>query len=117
MAARQINHCVILNVIYSSFLTERIEVGAKTVIIDSAQPLDQFILRGNQAAFDKLLCLLFEGKRWLGVFHYCPHNKKPTEFRMLGRGAAGLLVSSIAIVGGFVNKNLHKILPQPLIYY
>ena len=100
-------------------LAERIEVGAEAVIIDSAQPFDQLIRRGNQTAFDELLCLLFEGKWWLGVFHYCPHNKKPAEFRMLSRGAAGVLVGSIVILSGFVNKNLHKnlhkILPQPLI--
>ena len=74
-------------------ITERIQVSAKTVIIDSAQSFYKFIRMGNQAAFDELLCLPFEGEWWLSVFHYCPHNKKPTEFRMLSRGAAGLLAS------------------------
>jgi hypothetical protein len=74
-------------------ITERMQVSAKAVIIDSGQSFYKIIRMGNQAAIDELLCLLFEGEWWLSVFHYCPHNKKPTEFRMLSRGAAGMLVS------------------------
>ncbi|MDP2885342.1 MAG: hypothetical protein Q8P51_10020 [Ignavibacteria bacterium] len=56
-------------------------------------PIDEGFSAGKEAAADKKIGLLFEGERRFVKFHFSPYKKKPTEFRVQSRGAAGMLVS------------------------